>query len=97
MAAIIDFLILIRYSQKWQRMGIHNAQLMLQGITLSLSVFKKNKLNLTGIEQKLLPCATYFSGTAMFTQAAKKQITNSISVGRGGGGVAVADPELQLC
>jgi len=37
MAAIIDFLILIRYSQKWQ--WIHNAQLMLQGITLSHFVF----------------------------------------------------------
>lgn len=35
MAAIIDFLILIRYSKKRQWMWIHNAQLMLQGITLS--------------------------------------------------------------
>lgn len=36
MAAIIDVLILIRCSQKWQRMWIHNAQLMLQ-VTLTLS------------------------------------------------------------
>lgn len=46
MTAIIDFLILIRYSQKWQWSWIHNAQLILQvalSHSLSFSVYiKKN-------------------------------------------------------
>lgn len=45
-------------------MWIHNAQLMLQ-VTFTLSV-----LNLTCMEQKLLPCATYFYGTLWFAQEA---------------------------
>lgn len=38
----------------------------------------KNQLNLTSIEQRLLPHTTYLHGTAMFTQENKKQITNSV-------------------
>lgn len=46
-------------------MWIHNAQLTLQ-VTFTLSV-----LNLTCVEQKLLPCATYFYGTLWFAQEAE--------------------------
>lgn len=38
----------------------------------------KNQLNLTSIEERLLPHTTYLHGTAMFTQENKKQITNSV-------------------
>lgn len=89
MTAIIDFLILIRYSQKWQWIWIHNAQLMLQ-VTLShvLSVLKK--INLPSIDQKL--GATYlFWHINVYLRSRSQTACHCLW------GFAAADPEHQVC